>query len=73
MAQNSDKAPVYRVPGTSPSTTCNNRNTNLTADHGIRCNRRLGHGGRHAYILWGLRGLVRAVWSDAAPDLKAVA
>ena len=53
----------YRVPGTPPRITCNHRNTILDEHHGLRCNRRHGHGGRHAYILWGLNGLVRAVWA----------
>jgi hypothetical protein len=55
-----------RVPGRAAKHSCRARNTELTEHHGLKCNRRHGHGGRHAYILWGLNGLVRAVWADSA-------
>ena len=68
MTQQSGATPTYRVPGPAPRTTCNDRNTALNEHHGLRCNRRQGHGGRHAYVLYGLKGLVRAVWADASPQ-----
>lgn len=73
MALKEKTEQTFRVPGPAPRTTCNTRNIELGEHHGIRCNRRHHHGGRHAYILWGLNGLVRAVWADATADLDAVA
>lgn len=49
-------APRITVPGKRPHNACHHLGRRYN------CNRRAGHGGRHAYIWWDLGGVVRAVW-----------
>ena len=51
-------APQLTVPGKRPAATCCHLGETYT------CNRRDGHLGRHAFIWWEIRGVVRAVWGE---------
>ena len=50
---------MITVPAKRPATMCPCKGSKYT------CNRPHGHGGRHAFIWYGLGGRVRAVWGDA--------
>ena len=56
--------PKYRTPGKRPANYCSDRNGKPGDYMGVPCNRRKGHGGRHAFVLWGLGGAVRHVWGE---------
>ncbi len=73
MTKMNAPAPTYRMPGKAPLNPCQFRNIELTEHHGLKCNRPAGHGGRHAYVLWPLDGLVRAVWARESAKYSAEA
>lgn len=54
---------MITIPAKRPQRMCECRSKNYP------CNRRQGHGGRHAFIWYGLGGRVRAVWGDVREKL----
>jgi hypothetical protein len=57
---------MIKIPGKRPATSCAATQPTKNA-HGWNypCTRRSGHTGRHAFIHWGLGGIVRAVWGHS--------
>jgi len=53
------------IPGKRPAKQCCTLQPSRNV-HGwyYPCTRRAGHTGRHAFIHWGLEGVLRAVWGD---------
>jgi hypothetical protein len=56
---------MIKIPGERPDTTCG-RQQPVINRHGWHypCNRPHAHTGRHAFIHWGLGGILRAVWGE---------
>lgn len=55
---------MIKIPGKRPATSCAHQQPTTNA-HGWNypCTRRSGHTGRHAFIHWGLGGIVSSVWA----------